>query len=121
MNILFLILLFVCHFLADFTWLSRPFMLKAKRFGTPVWPILAHALVHGVLMFLLSLCFLSFSAAILVFIIQTLAHWLIDIGKGRATYYIKSTQDNTNVEYFVLFGLDQTLHNLTIILIWYFI
>lgn len=121
MNLTFLILLFICHFLADFTWLSRPYMLKAKRFGTPIWPILAHAAVHGVLMFLVSLLFVSFIAAIKILIIQTMIHWIIDISKGKATYYIPSAQDNTKVDFWIVFGLDQFLHNLTIILIWFYI
>jgi len=118
---LFLTLLFVCHFLADFTWLSRPHMLKAKRFGTPIWPILHHAWVHGILMFITSLFFLPFYFAVLVLVIQILAHWAIDIGKGRVTYLIKSTQDSTKVEFWILFGFDQFLHQLTIILMWYLI
>lgn len=46
-----LIGLFFCHFLADYTHLSTAWMLNAKRFGKPLFPIFIHALVHGSLMF----------------------------------------------------------------------
>ena len=47
-----LIILFACHWLADYTHLSTAWMLNAKRLGKPLLPIFAHALVHASLMFL---------------------------------------------------------------------
>ena len=43
---LLLILLFFSHFLCDFTPLSTPIMLNAKRVGSPLGPIFEHACVH---------------------------------------------------------------------------
>lgn len=49
-NAYLLIVLFFCHFLADFTQLSRPSMLEAKKTGEIGFSICAHAWVHAVLM-----------------------------------------------------------------------
>lgn len=116
-----LIGLFFCHFLADFTPLSMPFMLKAKRFGTPLFPIWLHSLVHACLMFLFLICFIPADIAAWCFIIQCVSYFLIDVGKGKINFYFPATRDNTKTIHWVIFGLDQWVHALVIICMYYFI
>jgi hypothetical protein len=47
--ILLLVVLFVAHYLGDYTPLATPRMQRAKAAGRPVGPIAAHALVHAAL------------------------------------------------------------------------
>ncbi len=63
-----LFMLMVCHYLADFTVLSTGWMLKAKQFGKPLYPILAHASVHALLMGFVMLLFVIKKPKILTII-----------------------------------------------------
>lgn len=109
-----LIGLFICHFLADFTHLSTAWMLNAKRFGTPLLPIAAHALVHAVLMtiFLLLLNVNNFGV---LFLFQWITHLSIDVWKGRMNGWFPSLQNPANKWHWIIFGFDQLLHALVII------
>lgn len=49
--ILVLISLIICHYLADFQ-LTTPSMIAAKTKGAPALPIMSHAAVHALLIFL---------------------------------------------------------------------
>lgn len=117
MNQLLLILLLVCHYLGDFTHLSRPYMLQAKRFGTPLKPIWDHAFIHATLMWFTCYFFTNYSTAFGVFCMQFMLHGLIDITKGRINYCFPVFQDSSKYPYWYLFGLDQLLHILIIIYI----
>lgn len=111
-----LITLFFCHWLADYTPLSTTWMLRAKKFGTPIWPIGAHAAVQaaamgfGMLFFAMPITMWTRLVAL-----QFATHWLIDIGKGRATKHWTILQDITKPPFWVLMGFDQFLHQLVII------
>ena len=109
-------MLFVCHWLADYTPLSTMWMLKAKQYGKPIFPILCHALVHGLLMGIVLSVFVGLNTLTLSLIIfQVLTHWIIDIGKGKVTYYLPVFRDNMKPPYWVLMGFDQLLHTIVII------
>ncbi len=110
-----LALLFVCHFLADFTPLSTAWMLKAKQFGKPLLPIASHAAVHACLMGVVLLFFVSPEKALMLAVIQLLAHFCIDTWKGRMSIWFPSLQDATQKEYWMLLGFDQLLHQATIL------
>jgi len=113
MTILFL--LFVCHFLADYTHLSTSWMLNAKRLGTPLFPILMHALVHTVLMtFVLYLFKVENILPLALFQLST--HFLIDVWKGKMNSWFPSLQSPANKWHWIVFGFDQLLHALVIIL-----
>ncbi|MCX6185983.1 MAG: hypothetical protein NTU43_03160, partial [Bacteroidetes bacterium] len=58
-----LIGLFICHWLADYTLLSTAWMLNAKRFGKPLFPIFIHAAMHTMLMSLVLGWFIGFTNA----------------------------------------------------------
>lgn len=113
-----LILLFVCHFLADYTHLSTGWMLSAKKLGKPLYPIFTHAFIHASLMLVvLSLCFgLSGKRLMFLFLFQLSTHFLIDVWKGRMNGWFPSLQNPANKWHWVVFGFDQLLHAIVIIL-----
>ena len=117
-----LIVLFFCHWLADFTHLSTNRMLKAKRFGTPLFPILAHAAAHAGLMgFALFLWRVYYSLPVMnsvtyAILLQWLSHFLIDLWKGKMNVWFPSLQDPANKFHWYIFGFDQFLHTVVIII-----
>lgn len=119
-----LIALFFCHFLADYTHLSTGWMLNAKKLGKPLFPILVHALVHASLMSVVIYVFITYVTGILswplhvevdLFFYQLMAHFLIDVLKGRFNGWFPSLQSPANKWHWVVFGADQFLHALVII------
>lgn len=123
-NIYLLFTLLICHWAADFTQLSRPKMLAAKRFGKPNWPIFQHALIHGILM-LISICIYTgefarfdwvWTKADDCFVVIVLSHFLIDVWKGRMNRWFHSLTNPANVYHWWIFGFDQLLH--TSVIIW---
>ena len=113
-----LIGLFICHFLADYTHLSTDWMLNAKRLGKPIYPIFTHAFIHASLMLvLLALVFgLSGFKLALLFVFQLITHFLIDVWKGRMNGWVPTLQSPANKWHWVVFGFDQLLHAIVIIL-----
>ena len=111
-----LILLFTCHWMADYTPLSNSWMLNAKRFGKPLAPIFIHAGVHALLMSIVLLLAngLTVTWAYLV-IFQWVTHFLIDTWKGKMNVWFPIIQSPTNKWHWVVFGLDQLLHSIVII------
>lgn len=118
MNTKILLVLFFCHYLADFTHLSTNWMLKAKRFGTPLFPIFCHALVHAVLMSAAIYIFTNTEPVSIarLFLIQLIGHFIIDTGKGLANTLWSPIQNPANKSHWYVFGLDQYLHAAVIIL-----
>lgn len=114
--ILLTALLFVCHFLADFSPLSTDWMLRAKSKGWPLFPILMHAGVHATLMFAVLIFFVPFTLALQLAALQWLAHFIIDVSKGRMNVLFPSVADSTQKSYWILFGFDQLLHQLVILM-----
>ena len=110
-----LIGLFICHFLADYTHLSTAWMLNAKRLGTPLFPIFIHAFVH---MFIMG-AFLSIiglkDELYYLMPFQLITHFLIDVWKGKMNSWFPSLQSPANKWHWIIFGLDQLLHDLVII------
>ena len=74
-----LFLLMSCHWLADFTHLSTPYMLKAKSKGSPLLPIFSHACVHGFLM-----------GIVLFFFVKNQNQLLLLIGQLILNFYLKN-------------------------------
>lgn len=111
-----LIILNICHWAADYTQLSRPYMLSAKALGWPLEPIFDHAVIHGVLMGVIAYLYtFSFKIAIVVYGLQTLSHFIIDVLKGRTCAHFQSLRDNKNLYHWWVFGIDQLLHQIVII------
>ncbi len=114
-NTTILIGLFICHFLADYTHLSTSWMLNAKRLGKPLFPILTHAMVHTLLMGIFLGC-LEISNIILLMGFQLITHFLIDVWKGRMNGWFPALQSPDNKWHWVVFGFDQLLHAIVIII-----
>lgn len=114
-----LIGLFICHFLGDYTHLSTAWMLNAKRFGKPLLPILAHALVHAFLMMLFLGIFILNSnkghLLLTLFVFQLITHFAIDVWKGRMNGWFPALQSPANKWHWIVFGFDQLLHAIVII------
>jgi len=103
-------LLMVCHWMADFTQLSNPWMLAAKQRGKSLFPILVHACVHGALMFVVLLFFTDLEMAF-----QITAHFCIDVWKGRMNGWFPKLENTSNPYFWWLFGFDQFLHQVVIL------
>lgn len=112
-----LIGLFICHFLADFTPLSTPWMLHAKCLGKPLVPILTHACVHGILMlvFMLSIG-VRYEVALQMWLLQVVTHFSVDVLKGRMNGWFPTLQDTSSKGHWTVFGFDQLLHAIVIII-----
>jgi hypothetical protein len=110
-----LIGLFICHWLADYTHLSNTWMLNAKRLGTPLLPILTHAMVHTLLMGIFLGC-MGISNAIFLMGIQLITHFIIDVWKGRMNGWFPALQSPAIKWHWVVFGFDQLLHTFVIII-----
>ena len=116
-----LIGLFICHWLADYTHLSTNWMLSAKRLGKPLYPILAHAAVHSLLMGIALTIMgygniLQFDIVDKLIIFQLLTHFAIDVWKGRMNGWFPAIHSPANKWHWVVFGLDQLLQAIVIIL-----
>jgi len=132
-TIILLLALFFCHFLADYTHLSTAWMLNAKRFGKPLFPIFCHALIHAFLMaFTISMYLLirfghpfwHFTHADVsdaAFFIQLFTHFGIDVWKGKMNVWFPSLQSPANKWHWIVFGFDQFLHASVIIIIVYIV
>lgn len=121
-----LIGLSVCHWLADYTHLSNFWMLNAKRLGSPLLPILAHASIHSLLMGFWIILYsylipksISWNIWLNVVLFQLVTHFIIDTWKGKMNYWFPNLQNPTNKSHWIVFGFDQLLHNIVIILMTY--
>lgn len=118
MDTALLISLFICHWAADYTHLSQPHMLAAKKFGKPLLPILQHALLHGLLMLAVMGLFTDGDILIWLFLFQVITHFIIDTLKGRMNVWFPKLQNPANPYHWYVFGFDQLLHTTVIILMW---
>jgi len=113
--IITLLILNICHWGADFTPLSSSWMLNAKRFGKPLFPILAHAGVHTLLFFMAVFVLHGLEKALLTAAIQAPTHFIIDTVKGRMNGWFPVLQNSEKRSFWTVFGADQFLHQCVII------
>lgn len=117
-SLILLITLLVCHYLADFC-LTLPIMIRAKAKGKQLWPIVLHSMVHAVLM---GLCLLLFGVSVLttlyLMVAEAMSHFIIDLSKARLSAHVPRLADATDKPYWMLYGLDQLLHQLVVVGIW---
>ena len=113
-----LLLLFLCHFLCDYTHLSTAWMLKAKQFGKPLGPIFTHAFVHASLMLVVLSLVFGIHGWLLAFLFafQLITHFAIDVMKGRMNGWFPPLQSPMNKWHWIVFGADQYLHTIVIII-----
>jgi len=87
-----LFLLLAGHALADYP-LQGDFLAKGKNRHTPIvldltlWPhcLTAHSLIHGAVVYLIT-------GSVLLGLFETVAHWIIDFGKGEGWYGFHTDQ-----------------------------
>jgi hypothetical protein len=96
-------------------------MLSAKRFGKPLLPILAHAGNHAnqvlwFTFFVVDDLYIAFYAALF----QLVTHFTIDVLKGRLNGWFPALQSPANPYHWYVFGADQFLHQLVILLTTYY-
>jgi hypothetical protein len=109
-------LLMFCHWLADFTHLSTPWMLRAKAIGKPLFPIFIHACVHGTLMCIVLLFFTPIKTVFILTAFQIATHFCIDVLKGKLNVWFPPLADAKNSYHWWVFGLDQMAHQSVIVL-----
>lgn len=115
---LLLISLLVCHYLADFC-LTTPKMIRAKADGRDLWPIMLHAAIHaGLMAICLLLWSISWKAVLLAIAVEWITHFLIDLAKARLSIRFLILTDQQQKPYWMLYGLDQLLHQLVIVGVW---
>ena len=119
MEVALLVVLLLCHYLADFC-LTLPVMIRAKADGRGIGGIMMHAAVHAMLM---GVCLLFFGVRIklllLLIVIEWLSHFIIDSAKGRVSVRWPVLSDAHKKPYWMLYGFDQLLHQLVIVVIWF--
>lgn len=118
--VLLLIALLICHYLADFCFTS-PSMIRAKADGRNPWPILLHAGIHaGLVGICLLLWCVSWKSLLMLAFVEFVSHFLIDTAKGLLTAHYSILGDMQKKPYWMLYGFDQLLHLLVIVMIWYY-
>lgn len=120
-SVFLLIALLVCHYLADFC-LTMPVMIRAKADGKNLWPIVLHSAIHAVLMGLCILIYGSEWQILLVsLMVEFVSHLALDVSKAKISIIFPSLSNSRHKPYWVLYGLDQLLHQMVIVLIWYLV
>ncbi len=115
--VVILILLNVCHFLCDYTYLSTNWMLSAKRIGRPLFPIFIHALLHAIFMMVVVVVYSGFwQLSLFLFGFQLVTHFWIDVLKGRCNVWFPVLSSPINKGHWILMGFDQLLHQVVIII-----
>ena len=118
-NAILLAALLVCHYVADFC-LTTPMMIRAKADGRNPWPILLHATIHAALM---GGCLWGYgtggSLLWILMVTELLSHFIIDTLKARVSVWFPFLADPSRKPYWIIYGLDQLLHQLVVAAIWY--
>lgn len=117
---LLLVSLLACHYLADFC-LTSPAMIKAKADGRNLLPILLHASIHGALMGVSLLIWeVSWKWLLSMIVMEIVSHFFIDLAKARLSAKYPCLADQQQKSHWMVYGLDQLLHQLVIVAIWYY-
>lgn len=115
--IILLLLLGLAHWAGDFTHMSTKWMLDAKAKGLQLLPILAHAYVHSFLVFVAVVApGYGWWIGLLAAFVQLVTHFFIDLLKGRMNVWFPKLADPANKFHWYVFGGDQYLHFIVIVL-----
>lgn len=116
---LLLIALLVCHYLADFC-LTMPVIIRAKTDGKSLWPIVFHATIHAVLIGLCLVVYgIRWQLLLALMMAELISHFVLDVSKTQISIRFPYWSDHRRKPYWMLHGLDQLLHQLVLIMIWY--
>ena len=108
---IFLILIFVIHYIADFI-LQTEWMALNKSLSFS--PLLAHVAVYTSALFMAAVLAVPFEEAFLWAIINGLAHFCVDYFTSRLMRWAREQQKNRL--FFQIYGIDQTLHYICLFL-----
>ena len=112
-GLLILLVLFVFHTLADFTFLQTPKMLKAKT-DVSIWGILPHGAVHAVFVGLIIWVFgFTPEVALMAALIELVVHTAMDFTKGYVPKKFDVFKDMADWKFWAWFGFDQFVHIVT--------
>ncbi len=115
-----LVALLVCHYLADFC-LTWPALIQSKGDGKNLFPIAQHSTIHTILM---GVCLLLYGTDLKLFFLlmafEWVSHFFIDTMKTRLSLAKPLLADSRRKPYWMLYGLDQLLHQMVVVVIWYF-
>jgi len=112
-----LVVLFVGHFLGDFTPLATARMLEAKLTGSPIGPIALHALVHAVLVGL-AVTAIARPVPMLILAAVTVEFWThlgLDWIKGKMSVRRPALGDPGQPIFWTALGIDQLAHALVLV------
>lgn len=114
-----LALLFVGHFLGDFTPLATARMQEAKANGGPMRVIAAHAGVHALLTALAVALIARPEPSVLATAaaLQFATHWGLDAFRARLGVRVPVFADPGQNVYWTALGLDQLAHSLVLLVI----
>lgn len=120
-NPLLLLVLLVCHYLADFCLTTRS-MIRAKADGRTPEPIILHAGVHALLVaIVLAIWGISWKVLLVMAAAEWFSHFLIDLAKARLSVRFPLLADPQQKPYWMLYGFDQLLHQGVLFGIWFYI
>ena len=109
-DLLILIIIFQFkHFIADYLLQGKYMLGKFKESGWEL-PLLAHSAVHMVLTFLIVVCYLPLSYAVLLASVDMTIHFGIDRVKVILS---RGYNSGTDKEFWWFLGADQMAHHLT--------
>ena len=115
-----ILLLLICHLIADFSPLSTAWMLRAKSTGSPLFPIFVHAGVHALLMLVVLFFFIPTALAFKLAAFQWISHFAIDVCKGKMNVFFPIVTNPEDKRFWMLFGFDQFLHQSVILaMVWF--
>jgi len=115
--ILILICFQISHFIFDFVFRTNS-MIEAKKFSKPIFPIIEHAILHAFSFYLIGSMFkFPFEINFTIYLIEFVSHFLIDYFKGFINRFNSITNDVSKSMFWTLFGFDQFLHQIIIIII----
>lgn len=103
--------LIISHLIFDYGKALTPKMIAAKSKGYPFIPIIQHASLHALGIFIvLTYNGYNIEKSILLSLFEFTTHFLIDTVKGRIETKYPSLKDNKNPWHWHLFQIDQFLH-----------
>jgi len=115
---LLLLTLNFAHFLGDFTPLNKWFV-KAKQYSKPMWLVIGHGAVNGILYGTFVWLIIDIKVAMLAFVIEFVTHTIIDVLKGKINQWFPIVEDRNKQIHWTIMGADQLLHQIVLIFIVY--
>ena len=110
----------LCHNLSDFC-LTWPKLIEAKADGKNLWLIVLHSFIHAILIGLCLLLFgINWQLIFLLVLLELVSHFLIDTVKARLSVHYPCWSDMRYKPYWILYGFDQFLHQIVLVIIWYY-